>query len=265
MNLPTRFLNIILALLLAFHPSLLQAADLVVDPTGQMVPTVSALAATEEHQEIDAQAAKSETTLNDTTNFVMGNTLSRADDEEVSIESNDPFYSTSGSWGQSYDDLWWLKRVKADEAWLISRGTSVPVAVIDTGLDYNHPDIAANLWTNSAERFGIAGIDDDNNGFIDDVNGWDFYNGDNDPLDDHGHGTAVSGVIAAIADNGIGIAGIAPERRRGHAKDGNECSRGTGFGNVHPMGERGHLVLRRANAFERQGYRRRQLFRVLRS
>jgi subtilisin family serine protease len=81
------------------------------------------------------------------------------------------------------------------------------VAVIDTGVDYNHPDLAANIWTNPGE-IPDNGIDDDNNGYIDDVRGWDWVNDDNDPFDDHGHGTHTSGTVGAIGDNGIGVAGV---------------------------------------------------------
>ncbi|HXV27735.1 MAG TPA: S8 family peptidase, partial [bacterium] len=128
-------------------------------------------------------------------------------------QSNDPFYSTSGSWGNAYDDLYWLKTVHADEAWSISKGTGVTVAVIDTGIDFNHPDLVNNVWYNDAELYGLPGVDDDGNGFVDDIRGWDFHNNDNNSIDDHGHGTHVAGIIAAAADNGIGIAGIAPESK----------------------------------------------------
>gem|GEM_PF-6098938 len=169
-----RMLVAILSFCLVFLPVLpsssisLCAAEPTLDPTGQFVPTIPAVMKEEKKE---AEAPPKTDSLANVTDFVMQGGISRVDDEEVSMESNDPFYSTSGSWGQSYDDLWWLKRVQADQAWSISRGTNVPVAVIDTGIDFNHPDLAANVWTNLAELNGVPGVDDDHDGFIDDVHG----------------------------------------------------------------------------------------------
>lgn len=96
-------------------------------------------------------------------------------------------------------------------AWETTRGSSdVVVAVIDTGIRYTHQDLAQNMWTNSAELNGTPGVDDDGNGFIDDIYGCDPLNNDGDPFDDNNHGTHVAGTIAATADNTGRTVGVAP-------------------------------------------------------
>src|SRR5262245_23076271 len=100
--------------------------------------------------------------------------------------------------------------IRVTDAWEVTRGNpSQIVAVIDSGVDYRHPDLAQNMWINGLEIAG-NGIDDDDNGYIDDIYGYDFANHDGDPMDDYYHGTHVAGIIAAVADNGIGISGVAP-------------------------------------------------------
>ena len=98
--------------------------------------------------------------------------------------------------------------IDARAAWDIERGRSATVvAVLDTGIDRSHPDLAGNLWSNPGEIAG-NGVDDDRNGFVDDIRGWDFVNNNNDPDDDNGHGTEVAGVIGAVGNNGIGVTGV---------------------------------------------------------
>lgn len=103
---------------------------------------------------------------------------------------------------------WGRDLIKAPEVWAQGiTGENVVVAVIDSGVDYNHPELFYNIWNNWGEI--PNGIDDDNNGYIDDVRGWDFVSQNNNPMDFHGHGTHVAGIIAA-ANDGIGITGVAP-------------------------------------------------------
>ena len=100
--------------------------------------------------------------------------------------------------------------VNAPQAWEVATGgdRETIVAVIDTGVDYRHPDLAANMWINKAESNGSPGLDDDRNGYIDDIYGYDFCNSDGDPIDDAGHGTHVAGIIGAVGNNGVGVVGV---------------------------------------------------------
>ncbi len=152
--------------------------------------------------------------------------------EPVSIEKlfaipNDP----------RYDDQWHLPKVEAPAAWDIEKGDEdVIIAIPDTGVDWDHPDLQEHMWINEAEDYNgngvfdnfpvneggdLDGVDNDNNGYVDDVTGWDWVhtnswfctdadcrNADNDPMDYVGHGTHCSGIASAVTNNGVGVAGL---------------------------------------------------------
>ena len=105
----------------------------------------------------------------------------------------------------SYGEQWSLEKIHAPEAWDTCRGgNEVVVAIIDTGVDYNHRDLQGNLWVNEAESKGVPGEDDDGNGYVDDIHGYNFAYNNSDPADDHGHGTHVTGIVAAAGNNELG-------------------------------------------------------------
>jgi subtilisin family serine protease len=132
---------------------------------------------------------------------------------EPAVRYVEPNFTVRASEADTYFDRQWALApgdgLDAPLAWQQSAGQGVVVAVLDTGVDLTHPDLGQNLWTNPGEIPG-NGIDDDHDGYIDDVHGVDVVNGDGDPSDDQGHGTYVAGIIAAAAGNGIGVAGLAP-------------------------------------------------------
>ncbi len=122
------------------------------------------------------------------------------------ITPSDPLFGST--WGMN-NTASQLNDIDAPQAWDIYTGDpNYRVAVIDTGIDFNHPDLQGNIWVNPGEIAG-DGIDNDGNGYIDDVSGWNFVTNTNNPQDGNGHGTHVSGTIAAKGNNGIGVAGVA--------------------------------------------------------
>lgn len=132
---------------------------------------------------------------------------------------NDPYYSSqwslhntgqrvNGVSGQAGVDIRWPEAMA-----LFTGNTPVTVAVIDSGVALDHPDILPHAFVNSAELNGIGGVDDDHNGYVDDFSGYDFYAQNNVALDENGHGTLVASIIAGASNNGIGGAGICPNAR----------------------------------------------------
>jgi subtilisin family serine protease/subtilisin-like proprotein convertase family protein len=150
------------------------------------------------------------------------------DPDVLYAEPNRRFAGTSAPDDPSFGDLWGLNNtgqvirgraglpgadIDALGAWTVTTGSpSVLVAIVDTGFDRSHEDLAANAWTNPGESGAKKdnGVDDDGNGLVDDWRGWDFDSGDNDPHDGAGHGTHVAGTVGAVGGNGIGVTGVSP-------------------------------------------------------
>ncbi len=119
----------------------------------------------------------------------------------ANMVTNDPFIRDGSQWG--------TMQTRAPLAWGTNRGAGALVAVIDSGITLSNPDLFGNVWRNAAE-VPNNGLDDDGNGFVDDYHGADWIDGDGNPNDEAGHGTHVAGTVAAVSDNGVGGAGVAP-------------------------------------------------------
>jgi len=154
--------------------------------------------------------------------------------------------------------------IGAREAWTRSTGRGVVVAVIDSGVQIDHPDLASNIWTNPGEV--VNGVDDDANGYVDDVHGVNLLDDNANVADDEGHGTHIAGIVAARAGNGVGGSGLAPQAQIMPVKVSSAATVGSASGLTwHPLCGRGgsadpeRLAQRRAD--DRRADRRRALRR----
>lgn len=152
---------------------------------------------------LDAMPAQGEATQS--RQMTMAETDEKADDTSDKVICADPTASPL------YSQQWGIKAMGIDQLWTkpIVDSTQQVIAILDTGVDITHPNLKDNIWTNTAEAEGEAGYDDDGDGFVDDVHGWDFINNTPNIRDFNMHGTHVAG-IAAAANNGLGIVGANP-------------------------------------------------------
>ena len=147
--------------------------------------------------------------------FTVTEAISRVEDQfgVAYVEPNYVVHLFATPNDPSFSQQYGLTKIDAPDAWDITTGdAAIVVADTDTGMDLDHADLAGNLWNNPGEIAG-NGVDDDGNGFVDDVHGWDFSNNDNDPNDqtsftNPGHGTHTAGIIGAVGNNGTGVSGV---------------------------------------------------------
>jgi subtilisin family serine protease len=177
-------------------------------------------------RQIDAMVVRTTPGAYDAVSKALG-----ADARVRYVEPNYVVSATAIPNDPSFSQLWGMNNtgqtggtpdadIDAPEAWDIQTGSaSVAVGVTDSGIDFSHPDLAAQQWINSGENCGSTdptivcaqrtnGVDDDGNSYVDDYRGWDFVSNDNNPFDDHSHGTHVAGTIGAVGNNGVGVVGV---------------------------------------------------------
>lgn len=162
------------------------------------------------HGLVDATAAVDAAIALSNVNLDGRHEFSTVDTETDPLSSADPSSADPSSPEPLTPVSWNLQRINAPQVWQRGiQGKGAIVAIVDSGVSIHHPDIKPNLWRNRGE-IPNNGLDDDGNGFVDDVRGWDFINNDNNPRDGELHGTHVAGIVGAQANN-VGITGVAPD------------------------------------------------------
>jgi subtilisin family serine protease len=176
---------------------------------GEHVRVLDARALDPKQTELD-QGTQIVLTLEETEESVIREARKQAESTPaVQRAELDPIWSSNSIPNDPrYGEQWHLPKISAPAAWDVATGSpSVLVAIIDTGIDRTHPDLVNAIWQNPYDA--KDGIDNDGNGLVDDVNGWNFYRNNDDLTDSTGHGTHLAGLIAAQRNNGIGVAGVA--------------------------------------------------------
>lgn len=177
---------------------------------GEAVQVLSARALDPTQARVPTEGTQVVVTVANTTEENIRQARERAAQaSEIKHAEVDPIWSSNSVPNDPlYSQQWHLPKIQAPQAWDIANGSSnVVVAVIDTGIDLTHPDLANAIWTNPYDA--PDGVDNDGNGLVDDVHGWNFLGNNSNLTDTTGHGTHVAGLIGAQKNNGVGVAGVA--------------------------------------------------------